>query len=121
MLESKIQKEILAYLRKNKIFHIRFQAQTNINGIPDIICCYKGLFIGLELKQEKGKATDLQNKKLEAINNSGGIGLIIKSLKEVETLFGIIDVYDMCHIPVEVAQIRYEMRNLYERDKETKE
>lgn len=91
MLESKIQKEILAYLRKNKIFHLRFQAQTNINGIPDIICCYKGLFIGLELKQENGRATELQKRKLEAINNAGGIGVIIKSLKEVEDLFKEID------------------------------
>ena len=91
MLESKIQKEILTYLRKNEIFHLRFQAQSNINGIPDIICCYKGLFIGLELKQEKGKATELQKKKLEAINNAGGIGRIIKSLEEVKALFKEID------------------------------
>ena len=87
MLESKIQKEILAYLRRNKIFHIRFQAQSNINGVPDIICCYKGLFIGLELKQENGRATELQKKKLEAINNAGGIGRIIRSVEEVEELF----------------------------------
>lgn len=87
MLESKIQKDILAYLRKNKIFHIRFQAQSNINGIPDIICCYNGLFIGLELKQEKGRATELQKRKLDAINNAGGIGRIIKSIEEVEELF----------------------------------
>lgn len=87
MLESKLQKEILAYLRKNRVFHIRFQAQSNINGVPDIICCYKGLFIGLELKQENGRATELQKKKLEAINNAGGIGRIIRSVEEVEKLF----------------------------------
>lgn len=87
MLESKIQKEILTYLRKNKIFHLRFQAQSNINGIPDIICCYKGLFIGLELKQEKGRATELQKKKLDAINNAGGIGVVVRSVEEVDRLF----------------------------------
>ena len=87
MLESKIQKDIIAYLRKNKIFHIRFQAQTNINGIPDIICCYMGLFIGLELKQENGRATDLQKKKLDAINNAGGIGRVVRSVEEVDKLF----------------------------------
>lgn len=70
---------------------MRFQAQSNINGIPDIICCYKGLFIGLELKQENGRATELQKRKLDAINNAGGIGLIVKSVKEVEQLFDQID------------------------------
>lgn len=87
MLESKIQKEILAYLKANKIFHLRFQAQSNINGVPDIICCYKGLFIGLELKQENGRATDLQKRKLEAINNAGGIGVVVHSVEEVDKLF----------------------------------
>lgn len=111
MLESKIQKEILAYLRKNKVFHIRFQAQSNINGVPDIICCYKGLFIGLELKQENGRATDLQKKKLETINNSGGIGVIIKSLEEVITLFDLIDSYGYFAVG---PQIMYEMEKLYE-------
>lgn len=112
MLESKIQKEILTYLRKNKIFHIRFQAQSNINGVPDIICCYKGLFIGLELKQEKGRATDLQMKKLKSINDAGGIGLIIKSLEEVEALFGLINM--TIHNSLSVKQIIYEMEKLYE-------
>ena len=91
MLESSIQKEILTYLKHKKVFHIRFQAQSNINGIPDIICCYKGFFLGLELKQEKGKPTELQLKKLEAINNNGGIGVIIKSVEEVKELFDNID------------------------------
>lgn len=91
MLESKIQKDILNYLRRKRIFHLRFQAQSNINGIPDVICCYKGLFIGLELKQENGRATELQKRKLDAINNAGGIGLIVKSVEEVEQLFDQID------------------------------
>ena len=91
MLESKIQKDILNYLRHKRIFHLRFQAQSNINGIPDVICCYKGLFIGLELKQENGRATELQKRKLDAINNAGGIGLIVKSVEEVEQLFDQID------------------------------
>lgn len=116
MLEGKIQKEILAYLKKNKIFHFRFQAQSNLNGVPDVICCYKGLFIGLELKREKsGKATGLQEKKLEAINNAGGIGLIVKSLEEIKTLFELIDDYSNWlqngNIP---EQVVYEMEKLYE-------
>lgn len=91
MLESKIQKDIISYLRRNRIFHLRFQAQSNVNGIPDIICCYKGLFLGLELKQEKGKATELQKKKLEAINNAGGIGLVVRSVEEVDRLIKELD------------------------------
>lgn len=91
MLESKIQRDIISYLRRKRVFHLRFQAQSNINGIPDIICCYNGLFIGLELKQENGRATELQKKKLDAINNAGGIGLVVRSVEEVDNLFKELD------------------------------
>ena len=30
------------------------------SGIPDIICCYKGRFLGLEVKLPGGKLTALQ-------------------------------------------------------------
>lgn len=91
MLESKIQKDIRAYLTKKRVYHWRFQAQTNLNGIPDILCLYKGFFIGLELKQENGVATGLQLRKIQNINDNGGIGLIVKSVEEVKQLFDQID------------------------------
>lgn len=91
MLESKIQKDIRAYLTKKRVYHWRFQAQTNLNGIPDILCLYKGFFIGLELKQENGVATGLQLRKIKNINDNGGIGLIVKSVEEVKQLFDQID------------------------------
>ena len=91
MLESKIQKDILAFLKKNRVYHFRFQAQSNLNGLPDVICLYKGFFLGLELKKENGKPTDLQLKKIKSINENGGIGRIIRSVEEVETLLKEID------------------------------
>lgn len=98
MLESKVQKDILAYLIKNRIYHFRFQAQSNLNGLPDIICLYKGFFIGLELKREKGGApTGLQLRKIKAINDNGGIGLIVRSVEEVDKLFRTIDNHIGCY------------------------
>lgn len=91
MLESKIQKDILAFLKRNRVYHFRFQAQSNLNGLPDVICLYKGFFLGLELKKKNGKPTDLQLKKIKSINENGGIGRIIRSVEEVETLLKEID------------------------------
>ena len=85
-LENKIQKEVMDYLKKNRIYHFRFQAQVNLNGIPDIIALYKGYMLGIELKKEDGKPTDLQSKKLQAINENGGIGVIIRSVSELDNL-----------------------------------
>lgn len=90
-LENKIQKEVIDYLKKNRIYHFRFQAQVNLNGIPDIIVLYKGYMLGIELKKEDGEPTDLQRKKLQAINENGGIGVIIKSVSQLASLIKYID------------------------------
>lgn len=91
MLESKIQKDILSYLKERRVYHWRFQAQSNLNGIPDILCLYKGFFIGLELKKANGRPTQLQLRKIENINNNGGIGVIVRSVEEVKAIFDDID------------------------------
>ena len=90
-LENKIQKEVIDYLKKNSIYHFRLQAQVNLNGIPDIIALYKGYMLGIELKKEDGKPTDLQLKKIQAINENGGIGVIIKSVSQLDSLIKYID------------------------------
>lgn len=90
-IESDLQKKVLAYLKKNRIYHFRFQAQSNLNGLPDIICLYKGFFIGLELKADKGSPTELQLRKIKAINDNGGIGRIIRSVDEVEDIINYIN------------------------------
>lgn len=94
MLESKIQKDILKYLKDNRIYHFRFQAQVNLNGVPDILALYKGYFLGLELKRPGGKPTGLQLKKIEAINENGGIGLVIESVEELSLILSLIDIYN---------------------------
>lgn len=47
------------------------------SGIPDVIACKNGIFIGIELKSSKGKATELQKYNIKQINKSGGIGIIL--------------------------------------------
>lgn len=92
MLEDKVQDQIKSYLKKNRIYHWRFQAQSNLNGIPDILCLYKGFFIGLELKREKGgHATQLQLRKIKNINDNGGIGVLVRSVEDVDKIIKAID------------------------------
>lgn len=112
MLESKVQESIISYLKKNRIYHFRFQAQSNLNGLPDILCLYKGFFIGLELKREKGGTpTGLQIRKIKAINDNGGIGLIVRSVYEVEMLLDVInDYYTDNNISSEDILSYYEIR-----------
>jgi Holliday junction resolvase len=47
------------------------------SGVPDILCCYKGLFIGIECKAQGGKPTALQLSNLKAIEDAGGYSFVV--------------------------------------------
>jgi hypothetical protein len=47
------------------------------SGIPDILICANGVFIGCELKASKGRPSALQVHNINAINQSGGFGIIL--------------------------------------------
>lgn len=54
------------------------------SGVPDILVCRKGRFIGIECKAGKGKLTALQQHNLNAIELSGGIALVINETNVTE-------------------------------------
>jgi len=96
--ETILQDKIIKYLKEHKIYHIRYNAQSASNGIPDLIICYKGQFIGCELKTTKGKATDLQLKKIQSITDSMGWGILIASLEALIAVFICIDGEKRCPV-----------------------
>jgi hypothetical protein len=51
--------------------------QYSARGVPDIIVCLDGLFVGLEIKAGKNKATALQLREIERIKSAGGFALVV--------------------------------------------
>lgn len=47
------------------------------SGVPDLLICCNGYFIGAELKAESGKLSELQKWNLKKIHESGGIGIVL--------------------------------------------
>lgn len=45
------------------------------SGVPDFVGCYKGKFIGVEVKTGKNTPTALQMRELKRIKEAGGIAL----------------------------------------------
>ena len=41
------------------------------------ICCYHGVFFGIECKAGKNKPTPLQDKNLKQIRDAGGLDLVV--------------------------------------------
>lgn len=76
--EAKVKKKVVDILKKNRIYY--FYPVTSgfgSSGVPDIVACYKGWFIGIECKAGKNKPTDLQKKNLDNILRCGGVALIV--------------------------------------------
>ena len=76
-------KRYLATLGEDVFFWKEHGGALGTSGIPDIICCYKGRFLGLEAKLSGGKLTALQKRALERINRAGGLARRVESVDDV--------------------------------------
>lgn len=90
MVEQKIQAKILGFLKSRGCYTVKVMA-ANRNGVPDIIGCYKGHFIAVEVKRPGNKPTELQQAHIDDINNKLGHAIVAYSVDEVETMLKEID------------------------------
>ena len=55
-------------------------------GLPDIICCYHGRFVGLEVKTPSGKLSKLQEITIIKIKAAKGQAFKVTSVNEVKEI-----------------------------------
>jgi Holliday junction resolvase len=76
--EAKVKKAVKQILTEQGVYFFMPAANGYGHaGIPDIICCIDGQFVGIECKAGKGKTTALQDREIEKINTSGGIAFVV--------------------------------------------
>ena len=89
-LESAIQRDIILYLRGLEAAYVLNYggSASGTKGTPDLLVCYKGCFIGIEVKRPDSNytLTTAQQIRLGQIIRAGGIGLGVESLQDVVDL-----------------------------------
>ena len=76
--EAKVKKQVKAILDGLDVYHFSpMQNGMGRAGIPDIIACHGGRFIGIECKAGDNKPTALQERELNRILNAGGEAYVI--------------------------------------------
>jgi len=76
--EKKVKQKVVAILKELGAYYFYpFTGGYGNSGVPDIIVCYRGRFLGIECKAGKGKTTALQDKNLAQIESCGGLALVI--------------------------------------------
>ena len=94
MLERDIVTAIrkyLASLGSDVFFWKEHGSVYGTNGVPDIICCYNGRFLGLECKLPGGRLTKLQKRTIEKINRAGGVACRVESVEDVKRVIERVD------------------------------
>ena len=88
MKESQLVQSIRKYLATvpNTFFWKEHGGQYGTAGIPDIIVCYNGHFIGLEVKVGNNKPTVLQTATINQIRKAGGTAVVVRSVDDVKAV-----------------------------------
>jgi len=93
--EERVLEDVRNYLRGHpakpffcKIHGSRYQK----NGLPDLFICYKGYFLGVELKRPEGGRLDPMQRVIgKQIRDAQGVWEVVCSLEELQKLLDRID------------------------------
>lgn len=88
--ETKIQREIQDLLNKKRIINWRM-SDSKVSGMPDLIAVYRGYVLGLEVKTDTGKPTELQNRVIRSIRDAEGFAYIVTSTRDVLNALHLVD------------------------------
>ena len=84
--EKEIENEIKAYIKAcgGLCYKIHGGDLYQESGIPDLLCCWGGLFFGIEVKDPEGEPSALQLAQGIRIKKAKGHFLVAKSLQDVK-------------------------------------
>lgn len=79
MREKVFENKIKAYLNERGHWNVKFFANSYTRaGIPDILACICGRFVAIEVKNEVGRLSSLQERELKQITKSEGYAIVLR-------------------------------------------
>jgi len=64
---------------------------TMMAGLPDLIVCYRGRFIGMETKMPGNTTSKIQDRRIDEIREAGGDAGVVRSVRDAEALLDAVD------------------------------
>jgi hypothetical protein len=77
--EGKVKKKVGELLKQYGVYFF-FPAMGSFGraGVPDIIVCFRGMFLGVECKAGFNKPTALQEREMAEIQKAGGSAMVVR-------------------------------------------
>jgi Holliday junction resolvase len=83
-IEKHIENQIKRYLDQQGVWYMKVHGgMYQKAGVPDILCCIDGRFVGIEVKRPGGVISPLQQLNIDDINRQGGIAFVAYSVEDV--------------------------------------
>lgn len=104
--EKNFENKVKKFLKDKGAWVLKYWggAAYTKSGIPDLLVCFKGWFLGIELKASKGKPSELQLYNLRQIDKAGGIGILLYP-KDFEDFKQFIEHLELGELPVNLYGI----------------
>lgn len=95
MLEKDIVNAIMRYLKSVPMCfaHKEHGGMYGTAGLPDIICCFHGMYVAFEVKTPTGRLTKLQEVTIRKINEAKGEAHKVTSVEEVQHILSALEVH----------------------------
>lgn len=76
--EKNFENKVKAFLNEQNCWLLKTWSNgVQRSGVPDLLICCNGYFIGVELKAPNGKPSELQLWNIEKIREAGGIAIVL--------------------------------------------
>ena len=77
--EKNFENRVKKFLKDEGCYFIKYWGGGEYTkaGVPDILCCCNGCFIGIEIKSQTGRPSPLQIHNLKEINKSAGYAILL--------------------------------------------
>lgn len=76
--EKTFENKIKKFLDAHGAFYVKFFANAYTkSGIPDVLACINGYFVGIEVKAPNGKPSEIQLYNVRKINAAGGFAFVL--------------------------------------------
>lgn len=78
MKEKDFEKKVKQFLKEKGCWTLKTWSNgIQREGVPDLLVCCNGFFVGVELKAEKGHPSELQLWNIEKIRTAGGYAIVL--------------------------------------------
>lgn len=77
--EKNFENKVKKFLEEKNCWFLKYWggAAYTKSGIPDLLVCCNGFFLGVEIKAPKGKPSPLQIYNLKQIHEAGGLAILL--------------------------------------------